>query len=114
MTSPPASAQDRSLPAAAEVANSYLEVAQRASRLLRRHMKKTARKGIWLPGEEFELARAFMDLSARLLASPYRLAQMQMEVMRDHIHLWQQSTLRQMGMPFQAVVSPDVDDIRFD
>jgi len=111
---PPASAQDRSLPAPAEVANSYLEVAQRASRLLRRHMKKTARKGIWLPGEEFELARAFMDLSARLLASPYRLAQMQMEVMRDHIHLWQQSTLRQMGMPFQAVVSPDVDDIRFD
>ncbi|EXI80720.1 MAG: Poly-beta-hydroxybutyrate polymerase [Candidatus Accumulibacter appositus] len=114
MTLPPASAQDRSLPAPAEVANSYLEVAQRASRLLRRHMKKTARKGLWFPSEEFELAKAFMDLSAGVLASPYRLAQTQMAVMRDHIQLWQQSTLRRMGMPFHAVASPDADDLRFD
>ncbi|WP_291989312.1 class I poly(R)-hydroxyalkanoic acid synthase [Candidatus Accumulibacter sp. ACC007] len=113
MTSPPASAQDRSLPAAAEVANSYLEVAQRASRLLRRHMKKTARKGIWFPSEEFAVAGAFMDLSARLLVSPYRLAQTQMAMMRDHVQLWQQSMLRSMGMPSHAVARPDADDERF-
>jgi polyhydroxyalkanoate synthase len=114
MRLPPASAQDRSLPAAAEVADSYLEVAQRASLLLRRHMKKTARKGIWFPSEEFELAKAYMDLSARLLTSPYRLAQTQMAIMRDHIQLWQQTTLRRMGLPFHSVVSPDAHDTRFD
>jgi polyhydroxyalkanoate synthase len=114
MKLPPASAQDRSLPAPAEVADSYLEVAQRASRLLRRHMKKTARKGIWFPSEEFALAKAYMDLSARLLASPYRLAQTQMAMMRDHIQLWQQTTLRRMGLPFHSVAGPDADDTRFD
>ena len=114
MKLPPASAQDRSLPAPAEVADSYLEVAQRASLLLRRHMKKTARKGIWFPSEEFALAKAYMDLSARLLASPYRLAQTQMAMMRDHMHLWQQTTLRRMGLPFHSVASPDADDLRFD
>lgn len=114
MKLPPASAQDRSLPAPAEVADSYLEVAQRASLLLRRHMKKTARKGIWFPSEELAGAKAYMDLSARLLASPYRLAQTQMAMMRDHIQLWQQTTLRRMGLPFHSVVGPDADDTRFD
>ena len=114
MTLPPASARDRSLPAPAEVANTYIDVARRASRLLRRYARKTARKGIRFPSEEFEVARAFMDLSARLLASPYRMAQTQMEMMRDHISLWQQSTLRTMGMPFEAVATPDADDARFD
>ena len=71
MTLPPASTRDRSLPAPAEVANTYIEVARRASRLLRRYANKTARKGIRFPSEEFEVARAFMDLSARQLVSPY-------------------------------------------
>ena len=114
MTLPPASARDRSLPAPAEVANTYIDVARRASRLLRRYARKTARKGIRFPSEEFEVARAFMDLSARLLASPYQMAQTQMEMMRGHISLWQQSTLRTMGMPFEAVATPDADDARFD
>ena len=103
----------RSLPEPAELANSYVEVAQRASRLLRQHIKKTARKGIWFPSDELEGARAFMDLSARLLASPYRLAQAQMAMMRDHFRLWQQTTLRLMGVPCAAVASPDQSDQRF-
>jgi polyhydroxyalkanoate synthase len=114
MKLPPASAQDRSLPAPAEVADSYLEVAQRASLLLRRHMKKTARKGIWFPSEEFAVAKAYMDLSARLLVSPYRLAQTQMAMMRDHIQLWQQAMLRSHGHAVAQRGRPDADDTRFD
>ncbi|WP_313950238.1 alpha/beta fold hydrolase [Accumulibacter sp.] len=111
---PPADGANVPLPTAAEVATSYLEVAQRASRLLRRHMKRTARRGIWFPSEDLEVAKAFMDISARLLASPYRIAQTQMAMLRDHIRLCQQSTLRTMGLPAQPVATPDRGDPRFD
>ena len=65
------------------------------------------------PSEELRVAKAFMDVSARLLANPYRLAQTQMAMMRDHVHLWQQSMLKAMGMPFQPVAVPEHDDPRF-
>ncbi|MCP5248825.1 MAG: class I poly(R)-hydroxyalkanoic acid synthase [Candidatus Accumulibacter sp.] len=111
---PPAGAPERSLPEPAELADSYLEVAQGASRLLGKQLKRTARKGLWLPSEEIAWARAFMDLSAHALASPYRLAQAQMAMMRDQFLLLQQSTLRAMGMPSRAVATPEQGDRRFD
>lgn len=65
------------------------------------------------PSEELRVAKAFMDVSARLLANPYRLAQTQMAMMRDHVHLWQQSMLKTMGMPSHPVAVPDHGDPRF-
>lgn len=113
MAPPPVADPGRSLPAAAELVGSYLEVARRASQLLRKYMKKTARKGLWFPNEELEVAKAFMDLSAHALASPYRLAQAQMAMMRDHCLLLQQSMLRTMGLPFHSVAPPARGDQRF-
>ena len=105
---------DAFLPHPAEIASSYVEVAQRASRLLAQYLKRRSREGFALPAEELRVAKAFMDLSARLLANPYRLAQTQMDMMRDHVHLWQQSLLKTMGMPFRAPAIADHDDRRFD
>ena len=73
------------LPDPAEMAKTYAEVAQRASRLLTQFMEKKAKEGVEAPTDEMGVAKAFMDISARLLASPYRMAQTQMAMMRDHI-----------------------------
>jgi polyhydroxyalkanoate synthase len=35
-----------------------------------------------------------MDMMAKLLANPYKLAQAQMNMMWDYFSLWQHSTLR--------------------
>lgn len=111
--SPIGEAEGSALPSPAEVASAYVEVAQRASRLLGQFMRRKAREGVAFPSEEIAIAKAFMNLSARLLASPYRLAQAQMDVMRDHIDLWQQSLLKRMGIPARAVVTPAASDPRF-
>jgi polyhydroxyalkanoate synthase len=113
MSQPSKIEEDKSLPNPAEVAKSYAEVSQRASRLLTQYMEKKAKEGMKAPSDEMGVAKAFMDLSARLLANPYKLAQTQMEMMRDYFSLWQHSTMKMMGMPFQAVASPAKTDKRF-
>jgi polyhydroxyalkanoate synthase subunit PhaC len=113
MSQPSKTEEDKSLPNPAEVAKSYAEVAQRASRLLTQYMEKKSREGVQAPTDELGVAKAFMDLSARLLSNPYKLAQTQMEMMRDYFSLWQHSTMKMMGMPFQAVATPEKSDKRF-
>ena len=66
------------------MAKTYAEVAQRASRLITQFMEKKAKDGVNAPSDELGVAKAFMDLSARLLANPYKLAQTQMNMMWDY------------------------------
>ncbi|WP_415033065.1 PHA/PHB synthase family protein [Azonexus sp.] len=102
------------LPNPAEMAKTYAEVAQRASRLIGQFMEKKAQEGVDVPSDELGVARAFMDLSARLLANPYKLAQTQMNMMWDYFSLWQGSMMKMMGMPNASpVAAPKKDDKRF-
>ncbi|MCE1182378.1 MAG: class I poly(R)-hydroxyalkanoic acid synthase, partial [Rhodocyclales bacterium] len=87
------------LPNPAEMAKTYAEVAQRASRVITQFMEKKAKEGVDAPADELGVAKAFMDLSARLMANPYKLAQTQMNMMWDYFSLWQGSMMKMMGMP---------------
>ncbi|MDR1999955.1 MAG: class I poly(R)-hydroxyalkanoic acid synthase [Zoogloeaceae bacterium] len=101
------------LPDAGEIAKTYAEVAQRASKLLTEHIQRQAREGLAAPVDELGIAQAFMDMMAKMLANPYRLAQAQMSLAWDYFALWQQSTLRLMGMNAAPVAQPAKDDKRF-
>ncbi|HNN47230.1 MAG TPA: class I poly(R)-hydroxyalkanoic acid synthase, partial [Azospira sp.] len=105
--------QDKTLPNPADVAKTYAEVAQRASRLITQFMEKKAKEGVAAPSDEMGIAKAYMDLSARLLANPYKLAQTQMNMMWDYFSLWQGSMLKMMGMPMNPVAAPEKADKRF-
>ncbi len=102
------------LPNPAEMAQTYAEVAQRASRLLTQFMEKKAKEGVDTPADELGVAKAFMDLSSHLLANPYKLAQTQMNMMWDYFSLWQSSMMKMMGMPGSGpVAAPKKGDNRF-
>ena len=107
--------QGVALPNPAEMAKTYAEVAQRASRIITQFMEKKAKEGVEAPTDEMGVARAFMDLSARLMANPYKLAQAQMNMMWDYFSLWQGSMMKMMGMPHAAapVAVPQKGDKRF-
>ena len=106
--------QGVNLPNPAEMAKTYAEVAQRASRIITQFMEKKAKEGVEAPSDEMGVARAFMDLSARLMANPYKLAQAQMNMMWDYFSLWQGSMMKMMGMPGAApVAAPQKGDKRF-
>jgi len=106
--------QGVNLPNPAEMAKTYAEVAQRASRIITQFMEKKSKEGVNTPSDEMGVAKAFMDLSARLMANPYKLAQVQMNMMWDYFSLWQGSMMKMMGMPHaQPVAVPQKGDKRF-
>lgn len=107
------SAEPSSIPTPSEIAKTYAEVAQRAARVIHQFMEKQSSAGISTPSDELGIARAFMDMSARLLANPYKLAQAQMNLMWDYISVYQNSMLKMLGMPVENIATPRKGDNRF-
>ncbi|MCB1906498.1 MAG: class I poly(R)-hydroxyalkanoic acid synthase, partial [Rhodocyclaceae bacterium] len=101
------------LPDPTELAKTYAEVAQRASTLISDHVQRQVKRGVTPPQDELGIAQAFMDMMAKLLSNPYRLAQAQMNLVWDYFSLWQQSMLRFAGMNAAPVATPDKSDKRF-
>jgi len=100
-------------PCPEEIANTYSEVARRASHLIGDHIQRQLKKGIQTPSDELGIAQAFMDMTSRLLSNPYKLAQAQMGLVWDYFNLWQKSMLRFAGMHPDPVATPSGGDKRF-
>ena len=101
------------LPDPKEVAKTYAEVAQRASKLLTDHIQRQMKKGVSAPSDELGIAQAFMDMMAKMLANPYKLAQAQMNLVWDYFSLWQHSMMRFSGMQGAPIAAPAKGDNRF-
>ena len=101
------------LPDPQEIAKTYAEVAQRASSLISEHVQRQLKKGVATPSDELGIAQAFMDMMAKLLANPYKLAQAQMNLVWDYFSLWQHSMMRVAGLSASPVAAPEKSDKRF-
>src|ERR1017187_2874103 len=111
--SAPKDAETPPLPAPKDVAKTYAEVAQRASKLLTEHIQRQMQKGVAAPADELGIAQAFMDMMAKMLANPFKMAQDQMNLVWDYFSLWQHSVLRFAGMQSAPVATPHKNDKRF-
>ena len=96
-----------------EIGKTYFEVASRASKLLTDHIRRQISKGASIPSDELGIAQAFMDMMAKMLANPRKLAQAQMNLFWDYYSLWQHATMRFMGLSPEPVAAPHQDDKRF-
>jgi len=97
----------------AQTAKMFAEVAERSGRILSDFVERHAGgKGIAFT-DEFGIAKAFMDLSAQMLANPWKLAETQMKMFWDQVELLQASALKMMGHTAQPVTEPSKGDNRF-
>jgi len=100
-------------PSAAEVAKILGEVAERSSNVLADFVGRHANgKGIAF-SDELGIARAFMDMWAKLLTNPMALATAQMNMYFDYLRLWQSSWLKLLGQQSEPVAAPAQGDNRF-
>ena len=100
-------------PDPAQSAKLLAEVAERSSRLMGEFLQRQAEgKGVAY-SDEFGIARAFMDLYARMLADPWKVAEMQTKMFWDHVALWQSAALRVLGKDSRPVAEPGPGDNRF-
>jgi polyhydroxyalkanoate synthase len=103
---PPAQTSDP-----AEIAKVLRDVAERSAELLQDRAAKP--KCSLAYDDELGLARAFMDMWAKMLANPSALAEMQMNMWFDYMRLWQSSWLRMLGQDTAPVAAPLQGDNRF-
>ncbi len=100
-------------PDPAQSARVFAEVAERSSRLMGEFLQRQAGGQGVATSDEFGIARAFMDLYARMLAEPWKLAEMQTKMFWDHVALWQSTVLRMLGKEARPVAVPAKGDNRF-
>src|SRR5262245_19411236 len=63
--------------------------------------------------DELGIGKAFMELAAKMLANPYRMAEAQMNLWWEYMSLWQASTTKLLGGMADPVAAPSKGDKRF-
>ncbi|MEK7246408.1 MAG: class I poly(R)-hydroxyalkanoic acid synthase [Pseudomonadota bacterium] len=90
------------------------DVAERAQRLvvdfLTRHGPEVASSS---NPDPLNVGNAFIEMTARLMADPVRMAQAQMSLWQDYLGLWQNTAARMMGLGASPVAAPERADRRF-
>ena len=97
----------------AELARLYAGVADRAGKLLADFAQKHPTGISGGVSDELGIAKAFMDLYARMLSDPYALTAFSMNMAFDYMKLWQSSWMRLFGGETQPIAAPGKGDARF-
>jgi polyhydroxyalkanoate synthase len=96
-----------------ELARVCQSVAERSSRILGQFVQKQAESVSSAVRDEMGIAKAFMDLYARMAADPAAMASFSVNLWLDYTRLWQSSWMKLMGMDAAPVAEPDKGDSRF-
>ena len=97
----------------ARTAKVFAEVAERSGRLMGQFLRRHSEgKGLSYT-DEFGVAKAFLELSARMLAEPWKFAEAQAKIFWDYVALWQSTALKVMGHGPKPVAEPATGDNRF-
>jgi polyhydroxyalkanoate synthase len=95
------------------LAESLASAAEKSAKLMGDFASRHAKGGGSMLSDELGIGKAFMELAAKMLANPYRLAESQMNLWWRYMNLWQSSTLRMLGAPADPVAEPAKTDKRF-
>ena len=95
------------------LADSFASAADKSAKLLGDYVSRQHSAGHAMVSDEFGLTKAFLELTAKMLSNPYRLAETQMNLWWDYSSLLQSSMLKIMGQSPRPVVEPAKSDKRF-
>jgi polyhydroxyalkanoate synthase subunit PhaC len=98
---------------AAELSKVCQEVAERSSKILGEFAHKQAASVTSAVRDEMGIAKAFMDLYARMAADPSLLAKLSVNWWFDSMRLWQSSWMKLLGVEAGPVAEPAKGDSRF-
>ncbi len=88
-------------------------IAERSQRLVGDWLKRQAQDGATPSPDPLNIAGAFMEMTAKLMANPARLVQAQIGFWHDTMTLWQSTANRMMGIDSVPVIDSDPRDRRF-
>jgi polyhydroxyalkanoate synthase len=100
-------------PNAVDLARNFSEIAQRSSKVLSEYLNRQAKGGQLGMADELGIAKAFMDMAAKLMMDPIKLAHAHVNLWQDYMNLWQTTFLKMMGHEAAPVAVPAKGDKRF-
>jgi polyhydroxyalkanoate synthase len=95
------------------LAESYASAADKSAKLLGDFVARQANAGQSLITDEFGITKAFLELAAKMLSNPYRLAETQLNLWWEYSALWQASMMKLLGQETGPVAEPAKSDKRF-
>jgi polyhydroxyalkanoate synthase len=97
-----------------QIAEILGEIADRSQKLLHGLAeRRCAANGAAGTPDPLNLGPTILELTTRLMADPRALAQAQLSLWRDYLHLWQNTSRRLLGDAVEPVVEPERGDRRF-
>jgi polyhydroxyalkanoate synthase len=108
-------AAERKLPDPVEFSRTMAEIADQSRRLVTDFLKRQRRSNgdAFGMSDPLNVGQAFLEMTARLMASPEKLVRAQMSLWHDYMNLWQATARRLMGETAAPVIAPSPDDRRF-
>ncbi|HEY4138617.1 MAG TPA: class I poly(R)-hydroxyalkanoic acid synthase, partial [Casimicrobiaceae bacterium] len=97
----------------AALAESLALAADKSAKLMGEFAARNANGPRSVFADELGIGKAFLELAAKMLANPYRLAEAQLNLWWDYMSLWQSSLLRMVGATVEPVAEPAKGDKRF-
>ncbi|NQV21775.1 MAG: class I poly(R)-hydroxyalkanoic acid synthase [Rhodospirillales bacterium] len=97
----------------AEFSKNMAEVASRSQDLVLDFLKHQAEASGPDNPDPQNLSSAFLELTAKIMADPAKLAESQMSLWTDYLSLWQHTAKKLMGQDADPVAEPALGDRRF-
>ena len=85
---------------------SLRSAAEKSANVIGEFAARQAKSGPSLMADELGISKAFMEVTAKMLANPYRLAETQMNLWWNYMSLWQASTMKLLGAAAEPVATP--------
>ncbi len=104
---------DQNMPDMAEFSRNMSEVAARSQQLVSQFLARQAEESQLQSLDPLNIGNAFLELTAKMMADPAKLAEAQFALWNDYIELWQSAAQRMMGQSPERAAKPDSGDRRF-
>ena len=87
------------------------QVAERSQRIVNDWLKRQSHEAP--QADPLNIAHAFLEMTAKLMANPAQLMQAQIGFWQDYMTLWQNTARRMMGIESEPVIASQPNDKRF-
>ena len=97
---------------AGKLAETMAKIAEQSQRIVGDFVQRQANGGSE-PADPLNVGGAFMEMAARMMADPMKLAQAQLALWQDYLSLWQSTAQRMFGGDGEPLIDAPKGDRRF-
>jgi polyhydroxyalkanoate synthase len=103
---------DMKMPDPVELSQTMARIAEQSQRIVSDFLGRQSNDGVGM-SDPLNVGRAFLEMTARMMADPAKLVQAQMNLWQDYMNLWQATARRMMGEESDPVIQTPPGDRRF-